>query len=286
LLAGELGDEAWVARRSPAEVFREAERGLTLTDELNRHWETVISRDRTGWFLSLRIEKNVEAAWAGFVAPVRNGVLAEYESGLDIAFDRLTERLLEKQPKREVAAYWKAQIDEHPKLARWAATQAYLLENGPGDNLLANGGFEQGSPGSPPTLPGWTLRGAWQGVQTEFVWKPDAGSTGRALAVGKGRIGEIGAAVRSGPGRRYRLSLSYKTCADLNPAASVFLHGLPAGRLPLTRTGGEWRQWSTTFTSPKTRATIMLEVKGVDQGKHVWFDDVELVQIGADEFEV
>jgi len=282
LLAREFRDPDWVDRRSPEEVFREAERGLALTDQFTQTWRDVISQDRTGWLVSVRIEAGEEVAWKSFVAPVRDGVLAAYESGLDEAFNRLTERMLRKQSKSEVEQFWKDHLGRHPKLARWSKTQAHLLEKGPGENLLVNGDFERGGQGDPPTIDGWTLRGAWQGVPTEFAWEPESGCAGsRALAVGKGRIGQLGTSAPTTPGHRYRLDFWYKTHADLNETARVFLHGLPAGRLPLAPTGGQWRRWSTTFTSSKTRTTIMLEVKGVDKGESVWFDDARLVEIGS-----
>jgi hypothetical protein len=282
LLARELADTAWLADRSADDVFREAERGFALADEFDRQWETVISKDRTGWLVSLRIEGNADIATQQFIRPVRDGVRAVYEAALDRAFDQLTERMLETQTKAEVARFWRNQAGRYPKLARWCDTQSSLLEGPPGENLIANGGFEAGTPGEPPLIEGWVLRGAWQGVPTEFAWDAGAGrNKSRAAGVGKGRIGELGTSLPTVKDARYRFSFWYKTCADLNPAARVFLHGLPAGRWPLPNSDGQWRQWSTTFTAQRSRTPIKLEVKGVDKDEWVWFDDAELVRISG-----
>jgi len=279
LVARELADDAWVAKQAPDHVMREAERGMGLTPAFDAIWKDTISKDRTGWLLSARYHGDPERLWKTLIQPVRKGVLAAYEPALDHAFDVITRRMLKTKPKGQVVAYWQDQTRRHPKLAKWAGTQVYLLQCGPGENVVSNGDFERGKPGDPPQIEGWRTVGAWSDIPAEFAWQPNSGRNGSAAAmIGRGYAATIRGTARLEKGSRYRISVWYKTTGRHTRVVA----GVPGAALQLSATNGEWRHASTTFTGSRDGTVIIgLSAYGQDKGQWTWFDNVAIVEIGG-----
>ena len=74
--------------------MREAERGMALTPAFEAMWRETISADRTGWLLCWRYHRKPDDLWTRLIAPVRKGVVGAFEPALDVACDRISERLL------------------------------------------------------------------------------------------------------------------------------------------------------------------------------------------------
>jgi len=250
LLASEFRDPSWGAKRSSEDILKQAVRGLAITNEFDRMTNEVILKDRTGWLWQQRIKDQIEI-YLPFDGEVRAGVLAVYKSAIDDAFGRITERLLGKQSKEEVAAYWQEQSRKNPVLAPWAITQAHLLSKGAGENLFVNGDLERGTPGDPPKIEGWELPKGGLHDKPVFAWEPDSGREGgRAIAVGRGHDGGIAQQIQIDAGKRYRFSVWYKTTENLNPTVRFFITGLPLTRVPvpIEPAKGKWRQYALSFS--------------------------------------
>jgi hypothetical protein len=273
----ELADESWGSKRTPEEVMGGAEHCAELTERFDETWKNVISEDLTAWLLPAQYHKMPDDFWKSMIEPVRSSVLAMYEPSLDRAFDILTRDLLKTETKEEVMTFWTEQARKHPKLAKWTRTQHQLLAKGPGPNLVVNGGFEDGQPGTPPTIPNWTLAGSWEDIPTVFAWKANSGRNGgHAVAIGRGYVSSIVTTVPTHPGHRYRLSVWYKTS---DPRARIS-GGVPGVSLSFKPVVGEWRLSETTFTAAKGDSTsVKFNADGLNKGQWTWFDDVSVVEI-------
>jgi len=280
LVARELADREWVRARTPKEVMSAAERGLGLTQDFDRIWKETISQDRTGWLMSVRYRTRPDELWQRLIRPIRRGVIDAYEPAIDQAFGTLTEDMLRNRTKPDVLTFWRDSERQHPTLARWARTQACLLEHGPGENLVRNGGFEQGTPGEKPTVEGWSLSGAWQDVPALFKWADESGREGgRALALGRGYRADARTTVPLVKGARYRLTLWY----SCNSQAGRLRAGLPDATITLQPTGGDWRRASTSCTARRGSSSLTLSAFAHNKGEWTRYDDVEVVRIDVGE---
>ncbi|OGG46160.1 MAG: hypothetical protein A3F84_26130 [Candidatus Handelsmanbacteria bacterium RIFCSPLOWO2_12_FULL_64_10] len=282
LVTRELSNEAWVSGRTPEEVMRETERGLGLTGAFDEMWKNVISADRTGWLLSARYFKDPQEPWTRLYEPIRREVLAAYDPAVDRAFDAITKDLLRSQSKGRVIAFWAGQGEAHPELAKWVRTQVHLLSRGPGANLLQNGSFERGDPGSPPAIPEWDPYSTGAGTTAEHAWSATEGRDGGgAAAVGRAWVGGLRRTIPTKEGGRYRVSGWYRTeWITESGLHHTLFWGVGGGRWPLSPTGGAWRQFSTTFTATSNGTGLNLISQGQKKGEWTWFDDVEAVEIG------
>ncbi len=279
LVTQELSDETWILARTPEEVMLEAERGIGLTSAFEAMWKEIISKDRTGWLMSVRYSP--EETWDRFLRPLRREVLAGFDPSVDVAFDAITHHMLESRSKEEVATFWRDQLNSHPVLAPWIRTQMHLLETGPGENLVENAGFETGVPGPPPEIAGWEPHGAWQDVPAIHAWSPHASRNGsEAAAVGQAYTGGIRTKVPTVKGRRYRASGWYRSdWEDEKGEQRRPMWSIGGMRWPLPPTKSQWRPFYTTFTADTDGTVIDLITNGLNREEWTWFDDVEVVEI-------
>ncbi len=208
-------------------------------------------------------------------------------------------------------AFWKAASDKQPALRPFIQPEINRLQGVTYENLVTNGGFEEGTagtlePGNPPDLPGWWFYdhvGMVRGSTAVYDWREGTGRDGgRAIGCGPGRYPGLRAFVQAEAGR-YRFSFWYRTVnRDTGIEASVFQlrDDVKVGDIVTAETvralqneqyikflrrswpptEGAWRQVTQTFTLDSAAGlAITLEPFSMPEGAWVWFDDVELEKL-------
>jgi hypothetical protein len=299
LTGKELGDPAWLAGKTPEAVLAEVERASKLTAEFDRLWKGTVEADKTGWLLDARYAKEPESFWQQYVGQVRAMVSSARETAMDAALKHISDVLLKDRPKEGVIAWWEERMKERPGLAPYLGPQVNSLKGVVAKNLVVNGGFEEGQPGDPPTLPGWDFYefyGMAKGGKAKYDWKAGGGRDGgRAIAFGEGRFPEMKAIIQLEAGRRYALSFWYKTVErEANASLTLFTYDGPLATprniehekihafmtMGLTPTEGEWRPVMRRFTAARSGVhVIQLASYYHKPNEWTWWDDVEIVPL-------
>ncbi|HRU05702.1 MAG TPA: DUF4838 domain-containing protein, partial [Candidatus Brocadiia bacterium] len=292
----ELADQKWLESQPPDSVLAVAERGVGLSEQFNRIWSERVVTDRTGWLLDARFHKDPRSLWDGFVCQMRAMVSSAMETATDDALAFMTERMLKKQSKGDVVAYWEGQMKKRPGLEAYIGPRINALKGVVHPNIVVNGGFEEGAPGPTPELPGWDFYefyGMVKGVTVAHQWGPGTGRDGgKAIALGEGRYPEMKAIVRMEKGRRYAVSFWYKTeNRERKPSFSLYYHDGPLTsirgmdnhkvsrfvEIPLDPTGGQWRQVTRAVRAPYDGDyVVQLASYYHKKGEWTWFDDIEI----------
>ena len=299
LVGREMGDREWLASRTPEQILSLAESTISLTDEFNRLWRERVEGDRSGWLLDERYHKKPESYWDRAVGQLRTMVSSAHETAVGNAIAFLNERQLAKEPKDRVIGYWEAQMEKRPGLAAYIGPQVNKLKGVEPPNAVANGSFEEGKPGDPPSLEGWDFYesyGMVKGVKAHYSWESGSGrADGKAIGFGEGRYPEMKAIIQMEGGHRYALSFWYRTeHRDRDASFWLFTYDGQLSsprdidnekisrfvRIGLEPTEGEWRNVTRTITAPRSGTYIIqLAVYYQKKGWWAWFDDVEIRKI-------
>jgi len=317
LAARDLRDERWLAVRSPDEIIDQVRQAHDLTSKFDSLWNETISKDRSGWLLSSdsgvlkAVARGRRYHNALLVGPIRAEVEDYLEGGIEKALKTISTRLIKERGKKEALAYWSAAFAKEPSLRQFIKPESDRLEGIRRKNLIVNGDFEKGAPGTlepgnPPKLPGWWFYdrvGMVLGSKAVYDWSKKGGhSGGYAIGCGPGMYPGLRTFVKAAPGR-YRFSFRYRTVNRKDPAeVSIFrlsddvrVEDLTSAekvraitneqylkflRRSWPPTGGKWQRVSQTFVLDKECGlSITLEPFYMKEGAWVWFDDVELVKL-------
>lgn len=295
----EMADEKWLAAQGADTILAVAERTTALTGQFNALYKEHVLKDETGWMLDAKYYRDPQVFWDRFVGQMRNMVSSGAETATDGALVFITTRLLKEQPKEKVIAFWQEQMQKRPALEGYIGPQINSLKGVEHENIVVNGGFEEGKPGDPPELPGWDFYqfyGMVKGVKAKYAWEPGSGRDGgRAIAFGEGRYPEMKAIIKMEEGRRYSLSFWYKTDKrDRGLSFTIFGYDGPLTTpreikhdnvqrfvaIGLEPTDGEWRQVTRTIRPDRTGCFIIqLAVYYQKEGWWAWFDDIEIEKV-------
>ena len=295
----ELADKRWVASQNIETVIATAERTASLTGQFNRIYRGQVMKDKTGWILDVKPQKDPEAFWNSLVGQMRTMVSSSAETATDNALASLTQRMLKKQPKQEVIAFWEGQMKKRPNLESYIGPQVNTLKGVQNPNIVTNGKFEQGEPGNPPTLPGWDFYqfyGMVKGVKSNYEWRPGSGHDGgKAIGILDGRYPELKAIIHMEKDKRYTLSFWYKSEArESDSSFSIYYHKgpLPSVRgmdnhrlsrfvmIRLKPTDGKWQHVARTVRAPYDGDyVLMLATYYQKKGWRAWFDDIEIRKV-------
>lgn len=315
LMGKDFIDEAWVESRAPQAILEAMSACELLTRDFDRIWEEQIAPDRTGWLLNqnprlLRaVEQGMRIGDPLSVEPIRAEIDVHISNGIGQALKMLSDKI--NADKSANVAFWKNELNKRPALRPYLQTEINRLEGVKYQNLLANGDFEAGipgtlEPGNPPKLPGWWFYdhvGMVHGAKAVYDWQEKEGhGNGRAVGCGTGKYPGLRTFAQAEAGR-YRFSFWYRTVnrptgIEVNVMRlrdDVHVENLKsvedvraienAQYLKFIRrwwpsTGGEWRNVVQSFTLDKSCGlAIALEPFGMKEGEWVWFDDVELVRL-------
>jgi len=299
LVTQELGDPAWAAARGSDEVLDTIEGSLHLTRDFDEIWENAVATDTSGWLLDASAQKDPEAYWTLFFAQLRTMVDSGHESAIDDALEAMSERMVADRGTEEAIAWWQGKMEQRPRLERYIGPEMNRLRGVEPENIVANGSFEEGEAGEPPTLPGWDFYefyGMVKGVRARHAWEAGSGHDGgRVIGMGEGRYPEMKAIIAMEEGGRYELSFWYRTIGRESPASFwIFSYDGDLAsprdidqdrinkfvRLDLEPTDGEWRYVERSLT-PSVGGTFVIQLAAYYQKADVWtyFDDIEIRRI-------
>ena len=160
------------------------------------------------------------------------------------------------------------------------------------ENLMPNGGFEEGDPQMSPRPTGW-ISDHWSGDKATFQWERSLGHTGNCCVkiecAGYGRSAWTGSVSGLKPNTKYWLSVWVKS-EDLKPlrdgtSSTVFFNFSPIPLQPrpyvhmVSMNGSkDWTKITLEVTSPPKveRGVVNLLISG---NGAIWFDDVEVVEV-------
>jgi hypothetical protein len=300
-IARELADPQWLAPRQFDAVSRAILTGMDAAVRFETLWSEQFVPDKTMW---LR-ERDPQVARDQDFDAIRIGVSS--------AFDTATSRALAELSRRQgggadgAIAYWQAQQKSQPRLEPFIAAEIDRLRGKVQPNLVTNGSFEDvtlpttADTYALPTWPGWSLYpvyGMMKGTQNQFSGESGSGrdGAGKALGMGGGVFAEARTALQLEQGRRYKLSLWYRTVdrADVPVDLDLYHYNGTIEHLEqvdynkLTRslsqrfenTAGQWRHFECTFTADRG-GHYLLQVCGRRQkpGQWTWIDDLEIRQL-------
>lgn len=300
LTSTELSDPEWVSARAPDEVVQTAERTVGLTAEFDQLWQEHVVADRSGWLLEKKYQKKPDELWDRVVGPVRTMVSSAHETAVDQAMAALSRALTEAGSKDQAIAYWDNQLRTRPTLAAYIGPQLNTLKGVVPENVVANGDFETGEPGTPPTLAGWEFYehyGMVKGVNATYAWEAGSGHNGkRAIAFGEGHYPEMKGIIQLEKGHRYELSFHYKTSPqrEREPSLWIFAYDGPLRTaadidsekihrfvsIRLETTEGKWRKVTRKITVTRDGTHIIQLASYYHKADEwTWWDDIQLRKI-------
>lgn len=295
LTAQEMGDPQWVADRSPLGVVNALDAAHDLTPRFTALWNEKIHPDATGWLLDWQYSAANPTPrrdyWEQFVGQLRTMVDSAFESA---AYDALC-AVSDRMSQTEATAFWQSTRNDRPHLAPWIDAQMRRLKGEGGQNLVANGSFENAEQGDPPTVEGWQVYeqyGMVKGENAKYDFTQGNGRDGgRAAGAGHGSYPEMRSFIKLEKGRRYRLSLWYKT-ENREREGLFYIYRVKSG-MDQTRpdverffaetlepTGGEWRRVVRILTAEQTADyMMMISFYHVGENEWNWFDDIEITPL-------
>jgi hypothetical protein len=245
-------------------------------------------------------QRKADETWDNFVAQLRMLVTSAHETAVDAAFATVTQREKARGGDKAALAFWEGHLKNRPALAAFIAPQMDRLKAVEPPDVVANGGFERLA-GDPPRPEGWLTYqdyGMMKATKNNYSWAPGTGRDGgRAFGLGDGAYAELRSVVKLEAGRRYALSLWYRTenregqpasftafhvSGEIEDPATIETKRIDARFLwfDLEPTNGEWRRFTCAFTPSQGGSFILQPVGGRQKpGQWVWFDDVEIRKI-------
>ena len=289
LASREFRNPEWLAARATTEILSRMSETTGLTAAFDKHLDEEILTDETGWLLDASLRKHpARFRDVSFIRRLRPIVEMDHETSLDDAAGFLARRVLENRPAEEAVKLLEAMADRHPQLLHFLRPQVKSLKGDPQPNLIANPGFEKGTPADPSSIAGWRLSPA-KGTDfapVVYTYEDNAGRRDtRAFGVGGPSLyAGIATTARVQPGR-YRLSFWYRT-RGRKYTCSVRLERKAKGkRLALMTfyvdpTNEDWHHVSRSLTVGEAEALHIRLAAGWQYRRYwTWFDDVELVRI-------
>jgi hypothetical protein len=315
LMAQDIRDPEWVASKSPDEVLATIGECQALTAQFDKIWDESISKDRTGWLLNQKhglvaaVERGERFYDSLCVEPIRAEIEADIGKGTGLALQEMSGNVA--GGKTKAVAFWEKELEKRPELRPFIRPEIDRIQGIKHRNLVSNGDFEKGTPGTlepgnPPHLPGWWFYdrvGMVLGSRATYDWNNKEGRNGGyAIGCGPGQYPGLRTFVQAESGR-YRFSFWYRTVNRKDSVdVSVFQLGEEVRVEELTSpesvraiendlylkflrrswepTGGEWKYISQTFTLENPCGlSIPLEPFYMEEDAWVWFDDVEVVKL-------
>lgn len=291
LLARQFSDLLWITAHAEDDVLARAAASAGLTDKFNQMWRDTISTDKTGWLFS-KDGGTPEKMWEVYMDAMRNDIDSTYATSLDRLLNYIAVRQRGSLDTGKLVAHWQAQAKKYPSLAEPIEAMLNNLQGKVSANLVANPGFEKGTPGNPPKLDGWQTYQEFGGVREvphHYTWRDGEGRKGgKAVGIHEGLYQEIRTFVNLDKGT-YRYSYWYKTVNREKPLRLWFcLDRGKEGKQDLVSfmvvdeppTDGEWKQITRIFkVNEPGKYVFQPTANGQEEGTSTWYDDVEIVKL-------
>lgn len=317
LTAEDFQNPEWITVQTPKEILAKISVSLKLTEQFNHLWDAKISKDRSGWLLNQtpRIIAAVKKGLRSYDWIIIDALRAEVESFLDkgivSALTSVSKRELRTSDKKAVISFWKKQLAQYPDLKQYIQPEINRLAGVEKNNMVVNGDFEKGTPGSlkpgnPPKLPGWFFYdriGMVEGSKSVYDWsEKDSRNGSKCIGCGPGKYSGLRGYIGLKAGR-YNMSFWYKTKNRKKYGLNVGLYRMKDAKfdalttpraikalkndqyvkllsIPHPVSEGKWQKVEKSFVIDKDGVfCILIEPFWGEPDSWVWYDDVEIVKL-------